>query len=557
MGNPRLFLCCAFTGFVFAQQGEISTRDAQKTTFSTRVDLVMVPVVVRDKSGHAIGNLKKEDFLIADRGKPQVISRFAIEKASELLAVKPVTVEASTEEPTAAPVAIANRFTAFLFDDMHVNFGDLARSRDAAGRRIDALVETERAAVFTTSGQTMLDFTDDRAALRRALLNIRPRINPGLSNCPPMTYYEADLIQRNDVTAIAAATDDTMACMHLDPSMRPLGTQMAQQAASHTLSLGNQDIQVSISVLQDVVRRMTAAPGQRTIVLVSPGFYLTQEFREHETEIIDRAIRANVMINALDARGLYVTGADLSRPVIDGSPFSSVTKQRFEHEAALADSDILADLSSGTGGTFFHNNNDFDEGFKRIAALPEFIYVLGFAPQNLKYDGGFHALKVTLKEKSPYALEARRGYYAPKHLLDPAEQARREVTEALFSRDETQDIPVQLQTQFFKPAADEAKLAVVAKIDLRPLQFKKEEGRNKNTLTVLSGVFDRNGKLVNALEKTIEMRLKEETFEARLAAGLAIKTNFDVTPGTYVIRLVVRDSEGQLMTARNGAVQIP
>jgi len=55
----------------------------------------------------------------------------------------------------------------------------------------------------------------------------------------------------------------------------------------------------------------------------------------------------------------------------------------------------------------------------------------------------------------------------------------------------------------------------------------------------------------------VEMRLKEETFDARLAAGVSMKTSFDVAPGSYIIRLVVRDFEGQMMAARNGVVEIP
>jgi hypothetical protein len=102
-----------------------------------------------------------------------------------------------------------------------------------------------------------------------------------------------------------------------------------------------------------------------------------------------------------------------------------------------------------------------------------------------------------------------------------------------------------------------AKLAVLARVDLKRLRFRKAEGRNLNTLTVVSGVFDRNGNYISGIVKTIDMRLKDETFEARLAAGLTIKSSFDVTPGNYVVRLVVRDAEGQTMSARNGAVQIP
>jgi hypothetical protein len=62
---------------------------------------------------------------------------------------------------------------------------------------------------------------------------------------------------------------------------------------------------------------------------------------------------------------------------------------------------------------------------------------------------------------------------------------------------------------------------------------------------------------VGAIQKDVEMRLKEETFDARLAAGVSMKTSFDVAPGSYIIRLVVRDFEGQMMAARNGVVEIP
>ena len=561
MRNRRVFLLCASTLFVAAQQpapnsGEVSTRDAPPT-FSTRVDLVMVPVVVRDKQGRAVGTLQKEDFILADKGKPQIITRYALEKTGDRLSIKPIVTEGATEDPTATPIAVANRFTAYIFDDLHIDFGDMVRARDAAGHRMDAMDATERAAIFTTTGRVTLDFTDDRESIHRTLAKLMPRANLTATQCPPLTYYMAEQIQIGDPTALSAAVDDTMACARLDPSMRDVATQMAQQAASAAVALGRQDTQVALSVIKDVTRSMAAVPGIRSIVLVSPGFLVNIDNREYESDILDRAIRNKVTIHSLDARGLYVPGSDLSRSDRSGSVASQIAKSAYERQSATADADIMAELALGTAGNFYQNNNDFDEGFRRLAALPEFVYILGFAPQNLKYDGAFHSLKVSLKGKTPYTVEARRGYYAPKREPNPAEQSRREMTEALFSRDETVDIPVEMQTQFFKPSLDEAKLSIVAKIDLKRLQFRKEEGRNRNTLTILSGVFDRNGKLVNAIEKTIEMRLKEETLDARLAAGLGVKTSFDLTPGTYIIRVVVRDSEGQLMTARNGAVQIP
>jgi hypothetical protein len=82
------------------------------------------------------------------------------------------------------------------------------------------------------------------------------------------------------------------------------------------------------------------------------------------------------------------------------------------------------------------------------------------------------------------------------------------------------------------------------------------DGRNRDDLTIVSVLFDRNGNYITGLTKNIEMHLRDESL-TRLSSGISVKTNFDVKPGTYVIRLVVRDSEGQTMAAQNGAVEIP
>ncbi len=274
-------------------------------------------------------------------------------------------------------------------------------------------------------------------------------------------------------------------------------------------------------------------------------------------EAIDRAIRANVTINTLDARGLYavVPGGDASQS--NTSLVAAANKTRYDTEAALAESDVLGEIADGTGGIFFHNNNDLQEGFRRTGATPEFMYVLGFAPQNLRYDGTFHNLKVTVQDSKGLTLQARRGYYAPRHAADPAEDAKEEIRVALFSREEISDIPIELHTQFFKPTDENAKLAVLAHVDLKHLHFKKTDGRDRNTLSIVSAIFDRNGILVGAIQKDIEMKFKEETFEAHIAPGVSMKTSFNVAPGSYIVRLVVRDSEGQTMAARNGVVDIP
>lgn len=538
---------------------EMSSRDTS-ATFQTKVNLVLIPVVVRDSQGHAVGNLKQENFQLFDKGKPQIISKFSVEKSGGLAieAEKPSN-GAEAGEAKATQAAAPERYVAYLFDDLHLSFGDLANARKAAeGHVATALRDTDRAAIFTTSGRTTLDFTDDRAALRETLARLQPQpmYRSAATECPDLSYYMADLIQnKNDQQALQAATTEVMICNNLNAQQQNMAQQLARAAASRAVSVGEQDTRVALSVFKDLVRRLSGMPGQRTLVFISPGFVTPSvEALQTTTEILDRAVRANVMISSLDARGVYTNSPDIEQRSLDGN--ATRIKEQYMRESALAQADVLVQLADGTGGTFFHNSNDLNEGFRRVASAPEYLYMLGFSPQNLKLDGTFHKLKVVVKNPGGLAVQARRGYYAPKHTTNPEDTAKAELQDAVFSREEMHDLPVELHTQFFKSSEADAKLTVLARVDLRRMTFRKVDGRNRDDLTVISALFDRNGNYLKGIRKVIEMRLRDETL-ARLNSGITVKESFDAKPGSYFVRLVVRDSEGQLMSAENGAVEIP
>jgi len=539
----------------------MSTRD-EAAVFRARVNLVVVPVVVRDRKGNAVGNLKQEDFQLFDKGKLQYIARFSMERAgnrfTKVNGDKPKGPDGLLDEKP--PEDLPDRFVAYLFDDIHMKFEDLARSRDAARRHIDtALRNTDRAAIYTTSGQTEQDFTDDKALLHDALakLRMRPVTGQGTRTCPNMTYYMADQIEnKHDGSVLESAAQEVISCMSLDPVQdHDQAVRIAQQAAQTEMNLGDHETRLNLGVIQQIVRRMAAMPGQRSIILVSGGFITLVEHKTLESDIMDRAVKANVLINALDARGLYTDTPDITRRV--NNLQSEMVTQRLERESKRAESDVLAELASGTGATLFENNNDLDAGFARLATAPEYYYLLSFSPQNLKLDGSFHSLKVTLKNIKDVSLSARLGYYAPRQLESAAEQAKREIEEALFSREEMNDIPVELHTQFFKSGDDAARISVLVKVDARKLKFRRENDRNCDELTIVAGLFDRNGVYSTGIQKRIDMKLLDETVEKRLGNGLTIRSSFDVKPGTYSVRLVVRDAEGQMMTAQNGTVEIP
>jgi len=532
---------------------EISTEDTS-TTFKVKVNLVEVRVVVRDAQGRAVGNLKQEDFQLLDNGKPQVISRFSVEQAG----TKPPVVQQETAPGSGATLTLPKRYTAYLFDDIHLRVEDLMQARNAADRHFQTLLPTDRAAIFTTSGQTQLDFTDDRTKLRETLNRIRPSsiASTGTTECPNMTYYMADQIQnKHDEEASRVAAQDALDCaFRSDGTMMRQATQMAQEAAQRQLNLGNHETQLSLGALKDVVRRIAAMPGQRSILIVSPGFYNPEQLQD-QTEVADRALHSYVTINALDARGVYTVMLDAST---DRAPTPTIAPQMMAllRAEAMADADVLSDLAYSTGGTFFQNNNDLDKGFQQLNTPPEYSYLLAFSPQNLKFDGHFHNLRVKVTGPQKLSVQARKGYYAPKQAVGAAEQAKQQIQDEVFSQEELHDLPVELHTQFFKTSDDDAKLSVLVRLDVRHLHYRKADGRNNNSLTVVSALFDRNGNFVTGTQKVLQMRWKDETLDSKLASGITLKSSFDVKPGSYLVRLVVRDDEGQL-AAQNGAIEIP
>jgi hypothetical protein len=198
-----------------------------------------------------------------------------------------------------------------------------------------------------------------------------------------------------------------------------------------------------------------------------------------------------------------------------------------------------------------------DEGLREAGAAPAITYLLGFSPQNLKLNGTFHTLKVTFAQKNNYKIQARRGYFAPRKVEDPAEAAKQEIQEALFSQDEVRDLPVDLHTQFYKTGDFQARLAVLTHVDIKGVHFRKADGRTRDDLTVATAIFDENGNYVTGGEKIIEMKLLDHTYDRLMQSGLNLKSSFELKPGSYLVRQVVRDSEGSQLAARNGAVVIP
>lgn len=530
-------------------------------SFKVKVNLVEVRVVVRDKNGNAIGSLTKDDFVVLDDKKPQTITKFSVEK-NELGKNAP----GGTSQPLTATDEVRShlaeyRRLAFFYDDFHSTAVDLTQAKLASQKIIDSLRPGDLLGIFTFSGQGVQDFTSDKEKLKTALslLQPRPQSTSGPNDCPAIDYYLADqIINGTDAHAFDAVTTQVIACLFdgnvNDANLRAAQT-IARQAIQRELNAGEAQLEMAMRSFNDVIRRVSAFAGQRTIVLFSPGFVVrTEQLSLNDT--VDRAIRAGVIVSTLDVKGVYnppTFGSDITQKAW-GSAYWTPDLLQYKNAAYLAQSDPLMQIANSTGGTYIHNTNDLTGSLAKVSAPPEYTYLLAFAPQGLRNDGKFHSLKVDLKQGSGYALQARKGYYAPAS-NDSDSTTKREVAEAVFGQGEIHELPVRAQTQFFRSSDDKAQVNVVVHVDVKRMQFKKSDGRNLNELVVVAALFDRNANLVNAKSNTVKMHIKDDTLASKLNSGITLRSSFDVPPGSYLVRVVARDEQGKMAT-QNDVVEI-
>ncbi|MFN7927546.1 MAG: VWA domain-containing protein [Blastocatellia bacterium] len=569
---------------VWSQSTPPKPKDAPQkqddTTIRIETELVQIEVIVTDKAGKPVRDLKREDFEVKEDGKVQDVSYFSIgtiNTPARWLPLEPKTKgTAPVPAPaTPAPEVRAGRYIVLAIDDLHLSFGNLVYARQALLKFVDEqLTNDDQVALITTSGQLGMhqQFTNNREILKRAINRLafaERRVTLSSSDVPRLTAYQAELIENNDREALALAINDIIS--KLPGTSRQMAESQARAAARGVVAENTSLTKATLSTLENIIRSLRGMPGRKTMVMLSDGFLLggfNQGTGYDVRQITDAATRAGVVIYALDTRGLIAMpdAFDASQP---GFGNEQPPGARFSMESAAieANRDGLNALSRDTGGFPIFNNNDLSLGLQKIIADTEVYYLLAFEPLVSYRDGRFRKLEIHVKNHPEYKIRSSKGYFAPddKAVAKASEKEDRERAKLAAEREKNPDkaakkesaakvalvanaynsliplraIPTEMSVDYVDSGKGEAYATIIAHFDVSGIKFEQANGRYNANVEVVSTIYDEKGKSVDGFSQKLAMTLKPATYEGLVKSGFLFTRQVKLPPGFYQVRLAV------------------
>jgi VWFA-related protein len=475
------------------------------------VRIVEVPIVVRDSQHRTVGGLTQDDFKIYDNGKRQAIAAFSVQSSTQ----QDGSVDAGGSR-TKPP-----RFIALCFDDLHLPPTALAQVKEAAEQYVKTrLAPGDQVVVVTTSASNKSKFTSDVPTLVEEIAKLTSIPQPASytsQSCVRLTPYEAYQIAEQPGDALLhSKTDEYSACYH-----SPCHDGMITGTARALWSDNRLSTQTTLGGVIALTDAMAKLPGQRMILLTSTGF-ITDTLQADVDKLIDKARHAEVVINVLDARGLHSAG----------TPY-----------------DGMGALAHGTGGSFYHNQNDLDKGFRELGVVPDTMYVISFKPST-SADGHFHKLKVEVDRK--YSPQARQGYMAVVS-SDENDSTITKLDSELMASDAISDLPVSFSWQQWPgPPA----ITMIAKLDINHLHFKPWQDRRTQKIIIVGVVLDSHGSFIAGKRSELELSFRDGTFSQLAKTGFTVAMSIKAPPGSYSVRAVAQDAIENKLAAISDVVKI-
>src|SRR2546421_3793372 len=513
---------------------DVDSQDVVKIT----TNLVQVDAVVT-KDGKQVTDLKPEDFLLFEDGKPQTITNFSyISNVSTV--PSNVAVTPPGKDKNGAPVIPAavrphdmRRTIALVIDDLGMSFQSVAFARNQARKFLnEQLQPNDLVAIIHTSGEVgaLQQFTTDRRMLSNAIDRLR--------------WYPCS---RTGVDVFA-----------------PVGTP----AVPVELPCGSsRNIRGTLQVLRFIVEGMRELQGRTSLVLMSDELPIeTQEpgtttqtaedddvagdrtnYQAQLKKVAELAIRASVVIYAVDARGLKYTGLTAADkftfpPRQNVQPDQVLNRIMSNRSMAMTAGREGSELiAKQTGGFVVRNSNDF--GLKKIAEDQNGYYLLGYRPTEETFNRKFHHLKVTVKGRG-LTVRTREGFFG----IGEESKQRRELTsadhmkKALLSPFGANDITVRLTT-IFTNFDNGSLLRSLIYIKAQDLMFVDEPGGGHKAIFDLGVIlFGDNGRVADQQNRLVTLRLQNDTYQSALRNGIVYSLDTPLRlPGAFQFRIALRD----------------
>jgi VWFA-related protein len=589
-----------------AGKDQKSGQEKGQTVLRVETELVQIDVVVADKKGNLVRDLRREDFELFEDGKRQQVTHFAagtsVKPATWLRAERRSTANDGKVVSTSTEVR-AGRYIVIAVDDFHLAPENLLIAKRVLHRFInEQMVAGDEIAFVTTSGNIGLfqQFTTDRSVLERAIdrLSVQTRTVNSSFDVPRISDYQAELIDRGDREALELAALEIMR-FESPSAPRPRGgggasiggggagsaqARAEEQARSKARSIVAQNAHYTRSTLEtldSVIRSLRQLTGRKMLVLLSDGFFLGGNSSSQTygiQRVIDAATRSGVVIYSIDARGLIATppGGDASTPATFATELPGA-QSRIEQGVIEAKRDGMNALARDTGGFLVINNNDLNLGLQRVLDDNEVYYVLAYEPPESRRDGRFHRIEVHIADRPELKVRTRKGYLAPtektekieKKVEKPSEKQKEKAAQEARAAKEAQirsglgslfplrEIPIEMSVDFIDIAGRGSAAMINAHIDAGTLELWQANGLLNGALDLTAAIFDERGKVAQSFSERLTINLKPGSLESAMKQGFTYLKYISLKPGFYQTRVALRE-EG---TARLGSaacwVEIP
>jgi VWFA-related protein len=515
---------------------------ADQPIFKTGSLLIVETVTVKDKQGNPIEGLTTKDFTITEDGEPQAISfvefqrlpgpdaggRPADAPAAPPPAVSPPSpaVDPATQAQISVPPPGDTRYRdrrpiVLYFDRSAMPPQDQMRAYTNALKFVDtqmgpadliAIVTLQRGAV-----RVRQDFTDNRALLR-------------------------------EVLQVLIFNDDQDGDGIPDPLP---GTAFGQDEGE--FNIFNTDRQ--LAALQTAVAMLGPVPGQKSLIFFASGLRLNGTDNQAQLRAtVNAAIRSNVAIHTIDARGLVATPplGDASRPSPGGvgmfsGRFADAIAGNFQRSQ-----DSLYALAKDTGGRAMFDYNDLSLGIVQAAESMTSYYMIGYYSTHTAADGRFRRVRVSLNGDIQADLTYRQGYFAEKAFAKfTAADKERQLEDALMLENPITDITMAMEVNYFQLNRAQYFVPVAVKIPGSELALARRGGAQRTLIDFIGIVKDDYGYTIQNVRDKLDIKLSDDTAAQLATRPIQYETGFTLLPGKYVIKLLARDAE----TGRIGTYQ--